>query len=355
MDRTYSLESSKESSFYGSQSGVGSTYSLYEADFKTTSEWNQAIAKFDIKHFYHHGEWLDFIEQTQSVRRRIYAIHAGTTILGYLPGFVLKRGPVRIFGSPLPGWTTDYMGPVLQRGVEMEGLLTAIMSALRRDHIHHAELCHNSLDWKPRDGVGYEQAFRTTYIAPIPYDEDVMLSTFSKSTRKAIRRALEAGITVKSSEDEAFIDIYYDQLREVFEKSGSEPTYPKERVRALWKNIMPTGRMLNTMVMKGSHCIATRIDFFGEGCLHSFGSASYRDYLKDYPNEIARYHAMTEAMKRGLTKYDMSGDGTYKAKFNAERVKVPVIISSTPLLMALRQAVKALHRCQARLKYLVNR
>lgn len=345
----------KVRSLYGANEESGAMYNLYEVHLNSMAEWNEAIAKFDIKHFYHMGAWLDFIEQTQPVSRKIYAIYAGATIVGYLPGFVLKRGPVRIFGSPLPGWTTDYMGPVLQRGVELEGLLPAIASALRRDHIHHAELCHNTLDWALASNAGFQRALRTTYIAPIPADENEMLSSFSKSTRKAIRRALQSEIVVESSKDQAFIDVYYDQLREVFAKSGTEPTYPKERVRALWEHIMPTGRMLNTMVMKGGKCIATRIDFFGEGCLHSFGSASYREYLKDYPNEIARYHAMSEGSKRGLTKYDMSGDGAYKAKFNAERVKVAVLIKSTPVLMAVRQTIKTLHRCRIQLGYLMNR
>jgi hypothetical protein len=330
-------------------------YQLHEISFKSTAEWDKAIARFDIKHLYHIGAWMDFIEETQPVTRKIYAIYDGDTVVGYFPGFILKRGPIRIFGSPLPGWCTDYLGPVLQQGVDMEALLRATASALRRDHIHYAELCHNALGWALTGNPEFHHMVRSTFIAPIAADPEEMLSGFSKSTRKAIKQSLRSELQIISSKDPSFIDVYYAQLREVFEKSGTEPTYQKERLRALWTHLMPTGRMLNTMVLKGDQCIASRIDLFGDDAMHSFGSASCREGLSFHPNEIARYHAMCEASKRGLKSYDMSGDGAYKAKFNAERVEVPVLIKSSRPLMVARQVMKAWHRCRIRVGYLLSK
>jgi hypothetical protein len=328
-------------------------YQLHEANFKTSAEWDKTIAEFDVKHLYHIGAWMDFIEATQPVTRKIYAIYGEDTIIGYLPGFILKRGPVTIFGSPLPGWCTDYLGPVLRQSVDIEALLGATVNMLKRDHIHHAELCHNTLAWGSSINPEFQHSMRATYVAPISADPEEILRGFSKTTRKAIKQLLRSDLQVISSDNPSFIDDYYAQLREVFKKSGTEPTYPKERVRALWDHLMPTGRMLNTMVMKGDQCIASRIDLFGDDVMHSFGSASRRDYLKFHPNEIARYHAMCEAGKRGIKTYDMSGGGTYKAKFNAERVEVPVLIRSSRPLMAARQVMKALKRCRIRVKYLL--
>jgi CelD/BcsL family acetyltransferase involved in cellulose biosynthesis len=262
---------------------------------------------------------------------------------------------MRIFGSPFPGWTTDYLGPVLQQGVDMETLLTAIVSAFKRDHIYHAELCHNAPAWASASHAQFENNSRVTFVATIIADPEEMLSGFSKTVRKTIKQSLRPEIQIVSSKDPSFIDVYYDQLREVFEKSGIEPTYSKDRVRALWTHLMPTGRMLNTMVLMDNQCIATRIDFFGDDSMHSFGSASYRDYLKYHPNEIARYHAMCEAAKRGLKHFDMSGGGEYKIKFNAERVEARVLIMSSPPFMVARQMMKAWHHCRNRMRYLLSK
>lgn len=330
-------------------------YQLHEISFKSSDEWDKAIGRFDFKHFYHLGAWMDFIEATQPVTRKIYAIYDGDSIIGYLPGFILRKGPVSIFGSPFPGWTTDYLGPVLQQGVDMETLLTAIASAFKRNHIHHAELCHNAPGWALASNAKFQHYARVTFVAPIAADPEEMLNGFSKTARKTIKQSLRSEIQIVSSKDPSFIDIYYDQLREVFDKSGIEPTYPKDRVRALWTHLMPTGRMLNTMVLRDDKCIATRIDFLGDDSMHSFGSASYRDYLKYHPNEIARYHAMCEAAKRGLKSYDMSGGGEYKAKFNAEQVESRVFILSSRPFMVARQMMKAWYRCWNRMGYLLSK
>jgi len=38
-------------------------------------------------------------------------------VVGYLAGFTIRKGPIKIFASPFPGWTTAYMGPLLDKRV----------------------------------------------------------------------------------------------------------------------------------------------------------------------------------------------------------------------------------------------
>ncbi|MCZ6665810.1 MAG: GNAT family N-acetyltransferase, partial [Gammaproteobacteria bacterium] len=292
-------------------------YELQAITFDSPKAWDRAVKLFDTWHLYHLGAWLDFIECTQPVTRRVYGIYAEGVLVGYLPGFVIQKGPIRIFGSPLPGWTTPYLGPAVNRNIDSYSLYLAIARTLRRDGFRHAEICNPAIDPDPARRAGFRQAARYTYVADLGAKPDEILSNFSKSTRKVVRRALRGEIHAVTTDDPAFIDHYYDQLCVVFAKGNSRPTYTKQRVQALWKLMMPTGRMLPTMVMKRERCIATRIDLCGNGVLHSFGSASYREFLKEYPNELARYHAMCQAAELGLKSYDMTGRGEYKAKFNA--------------------------------------
>jgi len=315
-------------------------YQLHQVEFTSSAAWEAAIAEYPTAHFYHSGAWLDFIEQTQPVQRVIYEIRHDRHLAGYLPGFTLRRGPIRVFGSPLPGWTTPYLGPVLDRADDVDSLFAAIEIAFRHDRIQHAELRHFGFDCNPPKKGRFRRSLSQTFISRIGRDEDEVLSTFSKSARKSVRRAIRAGLTAQATQDPRFVDVYYDQLRAVFRKSGTEPTYTKQRVQALWDRLMPTGRMLATMVKDGEKCVATRIDFFGCDRLHSFGSASDQESLKLCPNELARYYAMCEAAKRRLAIYDMTGGGSYKAKFNANPVTFPRYVYSSPLLMAARAVAR---------------
>lgn len=324
-------------------------YELYEVTFNSTADWDRAISSFDSRHFYHLGAWLDFIEETQPVARKVYGIYKDSCLVGYLPGFILLKGPVRIFGSPFPGWTTPYLGPVVRKDVDLRELFNGILDTLRRDRFWHAEIRHFAITPDSLIGTGFRQTIGQTYIAPIPTTAEDILTRFNTSARKAVRRGLRGEIRAITTKDPSFIDHYYDQLREVFAKDNIKPTYSKERVRTLWSLLMPTGRMLPTMVMEANVCIATRIDFCGDDRLHSFGSASYTAHQKSRPNELARYHAMCEGMKRGLTKYDMTGGGRYKAQFGAELVETPLFIfSSTPLMIA-RELFRKCHQWKIRL------
>jgi hypothetical protein len=213
-------------------------YDLREVRFDRAPQWDAAISGFSSAHLYHLGCWLDFVEETQNVVRRIYGIYEGGEIVGYLPGFIVQKGPIRVFGSPLPGWTTDYLGPVISPSVDQQGLWSAIAETFKRDHFHYAELCHRQLDVAAGVECGFRTMVRRTYVSPIPANEDDLFDSFSKSTRKVVRRALRRGLRAMTCTDPAFIDCYYDQLIAVFAKCAIAPTYPIDRVRALWKHLL---------------------------------------------------------------------------------------------------------------------
>jgi hypothetical protein len=317
-------------------------------EFPGIAEWDAAIAGLSWRHFYHSGVWIEFICRTQRVTPWFYRIVDDARAIGYLPGFLMRKWTVPIYGSPFPGWTTPYLGPVVLPGVEVGELFRAIAGRLAQDRFWHAELRHDELGGVPALDAGFIPLPGRTYIAEIAPDPEAILASYSKSARKAVHRAQRDGLTVEFTTDPSFIETYYEELREVFTKSRMNPTYPKERVEILWRLLMPTGRMLAARVVQDGKCIATRIDFCGERCMHSFGSASSLHDLKSFPNELARFHVMCEAATRGLRKYDMSGGGEYKAKFNAQIVDIPRLVKSSRPLMAARATFRRLTKVRLR-------
>jgi len=315
---------------------------LERMEMPSAADWDAAIAGYELRHFYHASPWLEFIRRTQPVKPWFYRILDGARLIGYLPGFRLRKWGVPIYGSPFPGWTTPYMGPVAAADVDRAALLRAIAARLAADRFWHAELRHDEVGREEAAAAGFQTLPGRTYIAEIAADPEAILASYNKSARKAVHRAERDGLEAEFTTDPAFIETYYEQLREVFTKSRMSPTYPRERIEVLWRLLMPTGRMLATRVIQDGKCVATRIDFCGEKCLHSFGSASSLKDLRSFPNELARFHVMREAAARGLRKYDMSGGGDYKAKFNAQLVDLPRLVRSSRPLMAARGAFRKL-------------
>ena len=291
--------------------------------------WDKEAESYATWQVYHSSAWMDFLERTQPVKRHIYAIYIDGRRVGLLPGFTLQKGPLRIFASPLTGWTTPYLGPLVN-DIDHKRLLDAIALQMKRERFCYAEVRHPQFNPNIEFAIklGYKIKKMSTYVTHLQRDPDAILANFSKSCRKAIHRAQRNNLRVETVDDPAFINIYYKQLQEVFTKSKMAPTYPKSRVEHLWNCLMPTGRLIATWVKHEEKIIATRLDLFGRHGMSSFGSASDKHYQNYYPNELARYHVMCIAASRGLRDYDMTGRGTYKAKFGAKIVSTYALVLS---------------------------
>ena len=316
----------------------------------SSDEWDNKAQKYRSWTVYHSSAWIDFILKTQPVKKVIYSIIENGREVGLMPGFQLNKGPVKIFGSPLPGWTTPCLGPLVN-DIDQSSLLDAIATTIRKDRYSHSELESPILNVEEALNHGFIAEKRYTYIANILSDPESILSSYSKSCRKAVKKGQRNGLYVETTHDSDFIDLYYQQLMEVFSKKGIVPTYPKERIRLLWDTMMPSGNLLATWVQYENKVIATRLDLLSKDWMYSFGSASSRDYLHLYPNELARYHVMCIGSSRGAMKYDMNGRGSYKAKFGAESITIFKLIHSSKFFMAARNTMKLLNKCKTKFKY----
>lgn len=313
-------------------------------------EWNNIISNYTSKTLYHTYEWLEFIEESQGLKKEIYEIVSDNKIVGYLPGFKIKKGPINIFGSPFPGWTTPYMGPIINDNVSQELFFREFKKLMKKEGYHYAELSNRKLDIDIAKKENFIIEEGTTYIAEIKSNPEKILSSYSKSTRKCVRRAIRNNLVVETTIDENFVDSYYVHLEQVFLKSNMKPTYSKNRVRLLIDKLLPKNKIILTWVKLEDDVIANRIDMIDGLWMNSFGSSSHQDYLKSNPNELARFHVMCVAADRGVKHYDMSGGGTYKRKFNSEKVTTYRLIYSRFGLYRTRNLAKTLVRFKNKLK-----
>jgi hypothetical protein len=76
-------------------------------------DWDRHIAAYPQKRIFHESAWLKFLALDHRGEAKVLRV---TTRSGeeraLWPGLVVRKGPVRIFGSPLRGWGTPVMGPL---------------------------------------------------------------------------------------------------------------------------------------------------------------------------------------------------------------------------------------------------
>lgn len=319
------------------------------APLDLSSQYSELLLKTRGQTLYHSLEWLRFLDCSLPGKTIFLGLFDGRDPVGVLPARELKRYSVRIIASPMPGWTTPYMGPVWLEGADNGSFLSAFSRFMKDFGYYHGEVASRSEVLMPADGWKSEN--QVTWVAAINNNDEEILRSFSKSCQKSIKRSIREGVVTEFMDGEDFVDIYYRQLEEVFGKRDWRPTYDKQRVKNLWKTFKPTGRLLTSCAKIRNEVIATRIDIIGYDTMHSFGSASSQQHLKYYPNENLRYFSMCKAAELSIRKYDMSGGGKYKKKFNADQVDYLLHVRSPWWLMTVRGVMRKIAYLRAK-KYL---
>jgi CelD/BcsL family acetyltransferase involved in cellulose biosynthesis len=290
-------------------------------------------------------EWLSFLASTQQGEPVVAALREGSTTAGYFTGLVVRRYGVRLLGSPLPGWTTQYMGFNLTPQVSRAEALGALPPFAFADlGCMHLELCDRGVTRAEAEAAGYATRPAGTYLLDLRPDESSLLSAMESACRRNIRKAEREGVAIEEADDPRFADDYYGQLREVFGRRGLVPSYGVERVRELIRHLQPSRRLLLLRARdREGECIATGIFPATNRTAHFWGGASWREHQHLRPNEAIMWHAMRYWKRQGATEFDLGGlGGRYKQKFGPVEASLPQLLRSRYLPLArARDAARA--------------
>lgn len=316
--------------------------------------WDEAIAPFDSRHLFHKSRWLNFLEETQNGQIVRFRILEGRKESGYFVGLIVRKGPFKILGSPLRGWMTDYMGPIVNRGFDTESFLDALDDLCRKWKIHHVELCNPCLDPDVMRRKGFRFSEGITYVVPLSPNEDEMWKRLDRSScRKSINKAKREGLIVEEVTETSlasFIEEFYRELQEVFARQGLVPTYTIERVRSLFRHLR-NDEILTFQVKHGEQTIATAIFPYDERRVYGFGFASWKRFQTLRPNDLLIWTIMTRSAKMGIKQLDLTGKGSFKPKFGSEAVDVYTYLKSYSILAGIgREAYRSYFYAKQKIK-----
>ena len=309
---------------------------------ESSVDWDELDTYAD-RNVFQTREWLSFVEKTQRAEPVIAEVTQAGETLGFFTGLVVRRYGIRILGSPLPGWTTGYLGFNLRPGVSRRAAVAALPHfAFRTLRCLHIDLRDRSLSFDDMDGLGWESSAETIWEVDLRRPEDEIFGGMTSACRRCIRKAEKVGVTIEEADDPEFADDYYAQLRDVFAKQALVPTYNKARVVELIRHVLPTGRLLLLRARDGDGlCIATGIFPALNGRAYFFGGASWRSHQILRPNEALMWHAMRHWKARGVEWFDLGGGAEYKRKYGIREVTVPLFWTSrNRALSSARNAAK---------------
>lgn len=313
--------------------------------------WEEADA-FPDRLVYQTKQWLEFLEESKGVRPIVAEATDGGRRVGWFTGALFSKLGFKILGSPLPGWTTPYMGFNLPADVSRPAALEALTNYAFSDlGCMHFEIVDRFLQPEEGTALGFETTPQLSFETDLTLSEDDLFKNFKSSVRRCIRKADKSGVTVEEADgDPEFAEEYYAQLLEVFQKSRTSPSYDAERVRNLIRRLHPVGRLLLLRARDPEgRSIATGIYPFHGQMGQFWGNASYGAYQHMRPNQALHWYALRRLKAAGATRFDWGGEGEYKRRYGCFEIAVPRFTRSRnralPILReAARRAVISAHR-----------
>ena len=307
-----------------------------------SADW-ASLDKFPDRTVFQTREWILFISQTQDATPLLLQLHEGNNIAGYFTGLTFNRFGVKILGSSFPGWTTPYIGFNMVPGASRRDALAAL-EPFAWDELKclHIEVSDPNFTVEDGESLGFTCSSYASYRTDLTKSEDELFNAMDSACRRCIRKAEKSGVSIEEAHELDFADEYYEQLKDVFAKQELVPTYDVKRVRALVKNLEPTGRVLLVRARDAEgKCIATGI-FPGFNKIAEFwGNASFRSSQNLRPNELIHWYAMRYWKRRDVEVYDWGGEGTYKEKYGCVPHQVPWFTKSRyELISKLRGEAK---------------
>jgi CelD/BcsL family acetyltransferase involved in cellulose biosynthesis len=306
----------------------------------------ERLDQFEDRLVYQTREWLDFIARTQGAKPVVAALNDGGATVGYFTGLVSRRFGLRILGSPMPGWTTGFIGFNLEPGVARPAAAEALVPfAFRSLRCAHLELRDRYLLEEDIAGLGFERTPWRGLEIDLRPSEDEIWASVKGSVRTAIRKSEKLGVTIEEASDLGFADDLYAQVREVFARLSLAPPWGVDRIRELIRTVHPSGRLL-LLRARGPEgdCIATAVFPGMNRTMHFLSAGSRRQYQHLAPNEALVWHAIRHWKARGAEVCDFGGFLDYKRKWRPDEVQVPFLRKSRFRAVAvMRDAAKRAH------------
>ena len=84
-----------------------------EISLKYYQEWFESnYEHLNNRSPFHHPAWINSVARGVDFNTYVVGIYEGRELVAAIPGFLTQRGPFKLFGSPLPGTMTSYLGLV---------------------------------------------------------------------------------------------------------------------------------------------------------------------------------------------------------------------------------------------------
>jgi CelD/BcsL family acetyltransferase involved in cellulose biosynthesis len=316
-------------------------------------DWDDRIRRYRTKTLFHESAWLaHLLDIHPDGRIRYFEVHGDAGVVGLACALEVRRFGLRVWGSPLPGTGTNYLGPALDDASLMEEAVRAFVECGRARRVAHIELANPALDGADLSALGFTAQPGLTHLVPLPDNAEEAWAGLKSACRNRVRKGQQNELRPEITDDPAIADEFFEQFIEVYGKQGMAVPFRVERPRSLFRRLAPAGRVLALRIWAGDHIAATGLFPYDERCIYFWGAASWLADQHLCPNELLHWTVMEAAVERGIPLYNMCGGASrFKDKFGGSDQPYTMHTRSAHRILDLgRDALRRWHWMKLKLR-----
>ena len=258
---------------------------------------------------FHSLPWLDFVCREHGGVRHLYRVECAGTLCGYWPTITVEKGPFRLLGSPLRGWLTTKMGPLLDRPAGADHV-SALARLCMRDRIAYQEMAGDLLGEDVMRPLGYSVRVRETWLLPLCRREADQWERLDHSCRKNIKKAERSHVEVREVDvDDPSLTRLYPLVAATYKEKGLAVPYGPGRIELLRDTVGRAGRLLCLAAFHDGEFAGGHIWGHDRRCAYAFVAASQADLKPLRISNLLLWEGIRRFIRMGLQTYDMYGGG----------------------------------------------
>jgi CelD/BcsL family acetyltransferase involved in cellulose biosynthesis len=301
------------------------SYTVMEVE---PSDWKSLLGQFPEHTVFHTLPWLETIQAVHGATPRLARADCDGRCVAIWPILATRKGPLRVLGSPLPGWSTAYMGPLFQSQAHVGGAIEAFLDHdLFRRYAYFACKVLNEQHQVDLAPHGFTNVLNfDTYCVDLTPPEEAVWDNFKSECRTRIRKARQLGLEVREEQDSSFIDEYWAMSLETFARCHIQPTFSRPFAEEMWQRLRRDGSIHALSAWKDGQRIAVLVLPFDNHTMYYWGGASYARFRDIPAHNLLHWEAMTRAQQMGLRRYDfvstLGGAGRFKKTFGPQTITI---------------------------------
>lgn len=301
------------------------------ANLTPEREWDGLVQTFSEHTVFHQLPWLTLIAAVHDAEPMLLRCMRDDQCEAIWPCFIVHKGPLRMIGSPMPGWNTIYLGPLFKPDADVHAAMQTMLSHRQLKKCAYLACkvrdASRPIDLRP---MGFSRITRfETMLLSLEPNEQTLWANFRRQCRNHIRQAMRHNLAIRYESSSSCLNEYWRMTVETFAQSNTSPPFTRRFLHAMWDHLVPAGAMQILSAYHNGERVASIILLRDSHTMYYWAGASYLKYRYLNAHSLMQWEAICHARQAGLQQYDFVSAygswGRFKEAFGPRRVPVSTV------------------------------